>query len=382
MKELIVMKMNQKLVMACAFGSLLTLPLAAQQQMDKNNNPQNQNPQSLPGASGKVSYTDLQKANKLIGMDVTDAQEHKLGTIKDFALNLQAGKIAEVIIGTGGFIGMDERLIAVPPQALAFANTDKNLRLADADTFRMAPVFNRSRWEESTSSASVTGVYQQFHAPAYTDTGMLERASKIIGKTARNQQHEDLGKVETIVVDLSSGRVAEVIVATGGFLGIRDELSAVPPQAFHYDADKGTLTLDTTRDALKNAPHFKPSDWRNSVSDEVSLSSVYKAYNVPAYFGPGSSDTTMQNSVPAADTAQSDSAITDRIQALIKNDQNLSSDAHLVVIKTANGRVTLQGNVDSEKEKNQVGDLAASIVAADHVNNQIEVIKTSASINK
>jgi predicted regulator of Ras-like GTPase activity (Roadblock/LC7/MglB family) len=273
-------------------------------------------------------------------------------------------------------------MIAVPPQALTFANSDKELRLADADAFRTAPVFNRSRWEESTSSANMAEVYQRFHATAYNDTGVLERASKIMGKTARNAQHQDLGKVETLVVDLSSGRVAEVIVATGGFLGIKDELSAVPPQAFRYDPDKGNLTLDTTRDAMKNAPHFKPGDWKNSVSDEVSLSAVYKAYNVPAYFGPGSSDTTMQNSVPInGGVAQSDAAITDRIQGLIQRTEGLSANARAVVITTKDGRVTLQGTVDSEKEKNQLGELAANVVSADHVNNQIQVKNTVTSMN-
>jgi len=357
--------------MVVALGSMLTLPLMAQQM--------NNNPQASPGATGKVSYTDLQKANKLIGMDVMDPQEHKLGTVKDLAVNLQAGRIAEVIVGTGGFIGLDEKMIAVPPQALTFANSGKELRLADAETFRIAPYFHISKWQEATSSGNVADVYQRFHAPSYGEFGALERADKIMGRTARNQQRQDLGNVESLVVDLPSGRVVEAIVATGGFLGIKDELSAVPPEAFRYDPDKGALTLDTTRDALKNAPHFKPGDWRNSVSDQVSLSAVYNAYNVPPYFGPGSSDTTMQNAVPAtAGVPQSDSAITGRIQDLIQKAQGLSADARVVLVTTANGRVTLQGTVDSEKEKSQVGDLAAAVVQPDHVNNQIEV-KTSAS---
>jgi hypothetical protein len=368
----IIMKINQSLMMVVAVSSCLTLPLAAQ--------PMNNNSQPIPAASGKVSYTDLEKANKLIGMEVTDLQEHKLGTVKDLAVNLQAGRIAEVIVGTGGFIGLDEKMIAVPPESFAFANSGKELRLADADTFRIAPFFHISKWQEATSSANVADVYQRFHAPSYGDVGTLERADKIMGRTARNQQRQDLGKVETMVVDLSIGRVFEVIVATGGFLGIKDELSAVPPEAFRYDPDKGALTLDTTRDALKNAPHFKPGDWRNSVSDQVSLSAVYNAYNVPPYFGPGSSDTTMQNAVPAnASVPQSDSAITGRIQALIQKAQGLSADARVVLVTTTNGRVTLQGTVDSEKEKSQVGDLAAAVVQPDHVNNQIEVKNSGAA---
>jgi sporulation protein YlmC with PRC-barrel domain len=359
------MKMNQSLMMVVVAGSCLTLPLAAQ--------PVNNNDARPPGASSKVSYTDLEKANKLIGMEVTDLQLHKLGNVKDLAVDLKAGRVAEVIVGTGGFIGMDEKMIAVPPQSLSFANSGKELRLADADTFRIAPFFHLTKWEEATSSANVADVYQRFHAPSYGEVGALERADKIMGRTARNQQRQDLGKVDTLVVDLSGGRVVEVIVATGGFLGIKDELSAVPPDAFRYEPDKGALTLDTTRDAMKNAPHFKPGDWRNSVSDQMSLTAVYNAYNVPPYF---TSDTTVQNAVPTEKLAPSDSAITSRIQELIQKRDGLSDGARGVQVTTENGSVTLRGTVPSETEKNQLGDLAATVVQSDHVNNQIEVKAT------
>jgi len=359
------MKMNQKAVMILVVTSCLGLPVAAQQMNDEKVSP-------ARDSRSAVAYNDLEKANKIIGMEVTSPQEHKIGTVKDLAINPTDGRIAEVILGTGGFVGLDEKMIAVPPQSLTFANSGKELRLNDTTTFEIAPFFKMSHWKEATSAANVSDVYQRFHVASYAYSGPLERADKIMGLTVKNQQLEHLGKVDTLVVDLSAGRVVEYIVASGGFLGIKDELSAVPPQAFRWNPDNDLLSLDTTKDALKNAPHFRPADWRSSVNNAVSLAGVYNAYNVPPYFNADNMNNSMQNAVPQG-ALQSDSAITSRIQVLIQTTDGLSSDARRIQISTQSGRVTLRGTADSVKEKNQLVELAASVVQADHVINQIEV---------
>lgn len=380
------MKMNQKLIMVLAVSTCLTLPVTAQQTKNSNDS-------KAPGnrdSAEKVDYKGLEKASKIIGTEVTDLQDKKLGKVKDLAVDMQAGRIAEVIIGTGGFIGMDEKMIGVPPECLTFANSAKELRLADAEPFKTSPFFKLSHWNEATSSASVAEVYRHYHMPNDANFGYLERADKIMGISTRNLEEKSLGKVENLVVDLSGGRVVEVILASGGFLGIKDELSAVPPQAFHLNPAQDMLTLDVTRESLKNAPHFKPRDWRDSVNDSMSLAVVYKAYNVAPYFTPGSTDTIVQNAAPrgamlpanSADT-QNDAVITARIQQLILAANGLSPDARRVEVTSKDGRVTLRGLAASEKEKKQLGELAATVVAAGRVDNQIEVknIGATTSIN-
>jgi sporulation protein YlmC with PRC-barrel domain len=371
------MKTNRNTLIAIALTTSLALPLAAQQTSLNANSSDDHDP-ARTAAAGAVAFNDLQKADKIIGMDVVDIQNRKLGKVKDLAVELQSGRIAEVIVGTGGFVGLDEKMIAVPPGSFAFADSGRQLRLADAETFRTAPFFKMWQWKKDPGAASVMDVYQRFHAASYGNVGALERAGKLIGLTAKNQQLEHLGKVDTLVVDVCAGRVAEVILASGGFLGIKDELSAVPPQAFRFNPDNEMLTLDTTKETLNNAPHFKPDDWRSSVNNSANLAGVYHAYKVPPYFTPG---TTTQN-VPSREAltaansgdAQSDSAITVRIRQLIQAADGLSANARSnVQAATQAGRVTLKGTVDSEKEKRQVGDLAATVVPSDHVDNQIEV---------
>src|ERR1041384_317206 len=74
------------------------------------------------------------------------------------------------------------------------------------------------------------------------------KASDVIGMTVENYQNEKLGKVDDLAVDVESGRIVQVILSTGGFIGIGDTLTAVPPGAFQRDAARKTLQLDSTKE--------------------------------------------------------------------------------------------------------------------------------------
>ena len=43
-----------------------------------------------------------------------------------------------------------------------------------------------------------------------------------------NAKGEDLGKIESIMLDVPGGRIAYSVLSSGGFLGIGDKLFAVP----------------------------------------------------------------------------------------------------------------------------------------------------------
>src|SRR5579859_6901629 len=109
------------------------------------------------------------------------------------------------------------------------------------------------------------------------------KASDLIGMTVNNNQNEKLGKVEDLAVDVESGRIVQVILSTGGFLGIGDTLTAVPPGALHLAAAQHVLHLDTDKEKLKAAPKFEMSKWAEG-SDSDHLSAVYHYYGQePAY---------------------------------------------------------------------------------------------------
>jgi hyperosmotically inducible protein len=83
-----------------------------------------------------------------------------------------------------------------------------------------------------------------------------------------------------------------------------------------------------------------------------------------------------KNQNPTADNqsnAQSDRMTTAKIRKAITGDKTLSTYAHNVKIITLNGAVTLKGPVTSDEEKQKVAAMAANIVSANKVTDELTV---------
>ena len=83
-----------------------------------------------------------------------------------------------------------------------------------------------------------------------------------------------------------------------------------------------------------------------------------------------------KNQNPTADNqsnAQSDRLTTAKIRKAITADKTLSTYAHNIKIITLNGVVTLKGPVKSDEEKQKVASMAANVVPADKVTDELTV---------
>lgn len=77
---------------------------------------------------------------------------------------------------------------------------------------------------------------------------------------------------------------------------------------------------------------------------------------------------------PQTTTSNSESAdrdATQKIRKAIIGDKSLSTYAHNVKILAHEGKVTLRGPVRSDAEKQTVGEMAASVVGAANVTNEL-----------
>lgn len=72
-------------------------------------------------AQQNVSATNSWRASKLIGVNVYNDQNDKLGDIEELLID-KTGKVDGVIVGVGGFLGMGEHYIKVSMGKLRFEN--------------------------------------------------------------------------------------------------------------------------------------------------------------------------------------------------------------------------------------------------------------------
>src|ERR1044072_667219 len=104
---------------------------------------------------------DMWRSSKLIGLNVYNDQNEKLGDISEILLD-KSGKVEGVVIGVGGFLGMGQRDIKVELSKLKFV--DEPMRSSAATTTTTTGVggtvnnaANRATTAASNATASVTG---------------------------------------------------------------------------------------------------------------------------------------------------------------------------------------------------------------------------------
>jgi len=87
----------------------------------------------------------------------------------------------------------------------------------------------------------------------------LVAVSEIKGTKVHNLQNQDIGYIEEVLIEPTTGQVRFVVLNVGGFLGIGGTKVAVPWTAFQLsrEGNKPRWVLDADKERLKNAPKVK-----------------------------------------------------------------------------------------------------------------------------
>jgi hypothetical protein len=113
----------------------------------------NYNSSSGPGPA-------LMGADTLLGNDVYNGADENLGSIKEFMIDMPSGRIAYAVLSFGGFLGMGDRLFAVPWQALKLDTANKRFTLnVSKDKLKNAPGFDKDHWPSMADPTWATGVH-------------------------------------------------------------------------------------------------------------------------------------------------------------------------------------------------------------------------------
>lgn len=240
------------------------------------------------------------RASKLIGADLSNAAKENLGDIEDIVLDSGSRRIAYVVVSFGGFLGMGDKLFAIPWESLEFPNDGKNFVLnVDKDRLKNAEGFDKTHWPNFADEAWATKTYKYYDRTPYwqasdvdrkndrTDgdyrTRWYERAtiwqksSDLTGKNIINMQNEDLGRISDLIIDPDGGRILYGVLASGG------SRYAIPWSSLSLTNDGKSFQVDLTKDRLKGAPTFTDDKWPNG-ADERWATEVHRYYNVTPYW--------------------------------------------------------------------------------------------------
>jgi sporulation protein YlmC with PRC-barrel domain len=86
-------------------------------------------------------------------------------------------------------------------------------------------------------------------------------ATSIIGDKVHNEAGEHVGKIEDIMVDITTGKIEYVVIAFGGFLTINEKYFAIPFRLLKVDTATKSFILNQPKDVLEKAPGFDLNHW-------------------------------------------------------------------------------------------------------------------------
>ena len=99
-------------------------------------------------------------ASTLIGDKVRNAQDEHLGNVEDLMIDLETGRVAYCVLSFGGFLGMGEKLFAVPWRALNLDAEEHAFVLnVPKDRLKDAPGFDKHHWPDLTDPDLRSQIY-------------------------------------------------------------------------------------------------------------------------------------------------------------------------------------------------------------------------------
>lgn len=269
-------------------------------------------PANQPDQSNQVNppaafQPNLEKAKDLIGAKVIDRNGTRLGTIEDIVLTPQRDAINYVALSYGGTLGIGSKLLAVPWSAFDVRPQEQGkitvVLNADESYLRSAQGFDKDHWplvaDQSWPGArNVPGEQPRSNmsegtAPAVgsdqtarTMTGdqiKYLRLSQLIGTGIKNSEGTEIGKLDNVMLDLNSGKVAfGILSADRSFLGTGGKLAAIPWSVIRFDPSRGTAMLNVDKQTLQ-AIAFDKDHFPNLADPQYSRD-LYQRFNARPYW--------------------------------------------------------------------------------------------------
>jgi sporulation protein YlmC with PRC-barrel domain len=106
-------------------------------------------------SASSTSHQGQWRGSKLVGLNVYNDKNESLGDINDLLTDSQ-GKITQVVLGVGGFLGVGERYVAVPFEKIKWVNEPVSSNTA-MNSRPVGPATTPTTGATTTTTTTTTG---------------------------------------------------------------------------------------------------------------------------------------------------------------------------------------------------------------------------------
>jgi sporulation protein YlmC with PRC-barrel domain len=111
---------------------------------------------------------EIMAADTLEGDEVVNAKGEDLGNIKDIMIDVPSGRVAYAVLSSGGFLGIGDKLFAIPWSALTL-DADRKCFVLDVDKEKLknAPGFDKDHWPRMADPTWASEVHSYYGQKGY-----------------------------------------------------------------------------------------------------------------------------------------------------------------------------------------------------------------------
>jgi sporulation protein YlmC with PRC-barrel domain len=100
-------------------------------------------------------YPRVLSATTMIGDKVVNSAGEVLGDLKELMIDLDDGHVSYAVLSFGGFLGMGDKLFAIPWEALTLNTEDHTFILnVEKEQLENAPGFDKDNWPDEADYQS------------------------------------------------------------------------------------------------------------------------------------------------------------------------------------------------------------------------------------
>lgn len=114
------------------------------------------------------STRHVSRTGDLVGNNVVNSEHEDLGSIEEIVIDKTNGRVSYAVLSFGGFLGMGDKLFAIPWEALTLDKEDDTFVLdVDKKTLENAKGFDKDNWPNIADANWETEVYEYYNVTPY-----------------------------------------------------------------------------------------------------------------------------------------------------------------------------------------------------------------------
>ncbi len=113
--------------------------------------------------SDRQTNRQIVNSDDVLDVEVKNTQGDKLGKIAALMIDKLDGQVAYVVLSHGGFLGMGDKLFALPWSMFTYNTTQECFTIpVDKETLKNSPGFDKDHWPDMSNDAWGSSIHQYY----------------------------------------------------------------------------------------------------------------------------------------------------------------------------------------------------------------------------